>query len=516
MSESKLIRGLQLRVLDFPEGLLVAVLYAAACWAARQVSLDQFFLPAGIRVAALLVCRREMWPYLLLGEYVYFAHLRVPMIERYGLTWALLATCYQFPLVALLVHAHRRAIRNGNYGYILSLSVVAAVSVGFLNATAAYALWPEPPQEDFSVLAVRYAIGMFLAIVSVCPLALLWMKPAAVRPLESWLRAPTIIMAIALASLTGLALHAPTRYAGDVPIQLLMAIPVIGVTFLHGWRGVAVGIPVLNFAVHLSTETTGYPGSFDTSTFKNQMSLAVVAATLILFGSAVRRDQNAPSGLIPAVTGDYRMFQFSQHSLEMTLRRHVLGIRRIYEDIDRSVCDLADWLEERRYFEMAKSMRHFTAICSREMRDKSSLIYPTSLEHVGLYLALQVGGTGQEWRDSHRVAEHQLSGDPCRLSIPVQLAAYRAIVEVMSLMLEKENGPIRLRAKCGSVGGQRGIVIAIGLLDEAACLSQEFRRAALERIAAFIAMYGGRLECTGSRVRMCLIETDASMPLPGH
>ena len=75
MSDGKLIRGLQSRLQEFPEGLLVALLYAAACWTARQVSLDQFFLPAGIRVAALLVCRREMWPYLLLGEYAYFAHL---------------------------------------------------------------------------------------------------------------------------------------------------------------------------------------------------------------------------------------------------------------------------------------------------------------------------------------------------------------------------------------------------------------------------------------------------------
>ncbi len=36
MSDSKLVRGFQARLLELPEGLLVAVLYAAACWAARQ------------------------------------------------------------------------------------------------------------------------------------------------------------------------------------------------------------------------------------------------------------------------------------------------------------------------------------------------------------------------------------------------------------------------------------------------------------------------------------------------
>lgn len=68
MSDSKLVRGFQARLLELPEGLLVAALYAAACWASRQVSVDQFFLPAGIRIAALLVCRPRMWPYLLLGD----------------------------------------------------------------------------------------------------------------------------------------------------------------------------------------------------------------------------------------------------------------------------------------------------------------------------------------------------------------------------------------------------------------------------------------------------------------
>lgn len=192
--------------------------------------------------------------------------------------------------------------------------------------------------------------------------------------------------------------------------------------------------------------------------------------------------------------------------MEMTLRRHVLSLRNVYEDIDRAVCDLADWLEERRYFEMAKATRQFAAITSREMRDKSSLIYPTSLEHVGLYLALQVGGIGQEWRSSGRVAAHQLSGDPCQLSLPLQLTAYRSIAEAVSLMLEKERGPVRLRARCGFKGGSRGIVIVIGLMDVSAFLPPPFRQEAFERLAASAATYGGRVEFKRNRLRICLSE----------
>lgn len=348
MSDSKLVRGFQARLLELPEGLLVAALYAAACWASRQVSVDQFLLPGGIRVAALLVCRPSMWPYLLLGDYAYFGYVRSPMVDRYGLTWALLASCYPFPLVATLVHLYRREVCRGDYTNFLPMSLVCAVAVSFLNVTAMYFLWPEPLQEDYLVLGVRYTIGAFLAIVTVAPLEMLWMSPAPIRALRSWLHTPTITMVLALASMTWLALHVPARDLGGLPIQLLMALPVIGLAFLHGWRGVAIGVPALNFAVHLSTETTGLPGSFDPLTFKNQIGLSLVAATLILFGSVIRRDEGASAKLLLAATMDHRAFRFSQHALEMTLRRHVLGIRKIYEDIDRSVSDLADWLEERK------------------------------------------------------------------------------------------------------------------------------------------------------------------------
>jgi len=79
--------GIRLDVRIRPAGLALAALYALACWATRQISLDQFYLPAGIRVAALLLCPPRLWGYLILGEYAYFAQMRYPMIDRYGLPW---------------------------------------------------------------------------------------------------------------------------------------------------------------------------------------------------------------------------------------------------------------------------------------------------------------------------------------------------------------------------------------------------------------------------------------------
>ncbi|MGE8250470.1 MAG: hypothetical protein ACN6PO_14785, partial [Stenotrophomonas bentonitica] len=86
--------GLHLNLRIQPAGLILAVVYAVACWGARKISLDQFYLPAGVRVAALLICPPRLWPYLLLGEYAYFAQMRVPMIGKYGWLWVVLGSAF--------------------------------------------------------------------------------------------------------------------------------------------------------------------------------------------------------------------------------------------------------------------------------------------------------------------------------------------------------------------------------------------------------------------------------------
>ncbi len=86
-----------------PVGIALAAVYALSCLASRQFSLDQFFLPAGIRAAALLIVPTRLWPYLLLGEYAYFATLRIPMIDSYGLVWVILASTLLMPLAMLVV-----------------------------------------------------------------------------------------------------------------------------------------------------------------------------------------------------------------------------------------------------------------------------------------------------------------------------------------------------------------------------------------------------------------------------
>ncbi|WP_312236344.1 hypothetical protein [Stenotrophomonas sp.] len=93
-------------------GPMLASAYALAYWAARSISVDQLYLPAGLRVAALLLLRPRWWPWLMLGEYAFFGISRYPMIDRYGIAWVIIASMVLMPTVAVIVRAHRVWMRS--------------------------------------------------------------------------------------------------------------------------------------------------------------------------------------------------------------------------------------------------------------------------------------------------------------------------------------------------------------------------------------------------------------------
>ncbi|KAF1016416.1 MAG: hypothetical protein GAK31_01914 [Stenotrophomonas maltophilia] len=206
--------GLQVRVRIRPEGLVLAPVYAVACWGTRKLSLDQFYLPAGVRVAALLLCPPRLWPYLLLGEYAYFAHMRIPLLGKYGLTWVILSSVFLLPAVMLIVRLHRQLLARTTIVGVIAIAVCTAAVVSLLNIGISSLLWPPLREESFVTYVLRYALGDFIGILVIAPLALLWIR----RDEERWTRKAISKTAIALALmlLIGL-LVTPVLPAAAVP-----------------------------------------------------------------------------------------------------------------------------------------------------------------------------------------------------------------------------------------------------------------------------------------------------------
>ncbi len=512
MSRDGLITKIQSGILTLPAGLLAATLYAIACWSTRQISLDQFFLPSGIRVAALLITPVRMWPYLLLGEYAYFAEMRLPLVGTYGLEWVLVSSAYQFPLVALIVYLHRRALPGRHQTWVLTIAVTAALFVGIGNLVLMRTLWPSPLPDAPATLAGRFVVGHYLAILSVVPLTFLVTGRIDASRWSVWLRAPSatcLMLMLMIGYCT--ALLAPGNADERTGLQLLMAAPVILLTCIHGWRGAAVGVPLMNLIVHFTTPVTGLPGSFDAATFASQQGQALVATSLLALGSITSHYRHRLNMAEQEQRQVLRLAKSSYLAGEKDLRTRSMRMSRIGEQIDFALSRTIEWLSEQGHRQFASGVLKAVSISSRDFREQMTMVYPTPLEHVGLYLALQGCGISEAWDKTGRVSIRNFSGNPCKLSTDLQLTAYRMIAEAVSVLLEHESGQLEIRARCGRRERLQGIVMTVKVLNLPEQLSRRTTDIAKQNLTSRIVAYGGSLQCRRSSLRIVLVEaTEAS------
>lgn len=500
-----------------PAGLVLAAVYAIACISARQISLDQFFLPAGIRVATLLIVPPRLWMYVLLGELGYFAHLRIPTIDHYGLEWVILASTLLMPAAMLVVHLHlRKAISEAATGlWLLSLSVSAALAVTSINLSLSRLLWPNPPPDTLLNAAERVVFGHFAAIITLAPLALLWARRRSGTPWQKRLLVPSMV-AIVLMLLLGLCMQliAKDAHTTRTHVVLLAALPAIALTFMHGWRGAAIAIPLVNLPLHLATPSTGLPASFDLGTFATQQNMAVMSVALLALGSSIsyHHQRARCRGLAEETT--LRLARSSHQTNERELRERAAHLKHLGEGMDSSLGEMVSWLRLQGHHAVANSLQHASSVHSRLFREQASLVYPTGLEQVGLYVALQGGGAYEIWSNTHRVTQPRLTGNPCMLNVDLQLAIYRTMIEAVSLLLEREAGQICVRARCGTAGNRRGIVAVVALLDHGCALSTDTTHQAIERLGGRILAYGGSVNCRSNRLRLVLHEPSTQRQSP--
>ncbi|HDS1578760.1 TPA: MASE1 domain-containing protein [Stenotrophomonas maltophilia] len=500
--------GFELSFRIRPAGLALAALYAVVCWATWHLSVDQFFLPAGIRVAALLLTPKRMWAYLILGEYAYFAQMRYPMIEDYGMAWVILGSACLIPAVALIVHLHDKLMAFTTESWLLSLAASAALVATALKLGLIHMLWPVPPSMPFYTNAMLYVLSDYIAILTIAPLALLWLRRRSHYDWTTWRRRPTLAALVSLGVLGALLIQLGTQdHSARATLQLLLVLPVIALTCMHGWRGAAVGVPLMNIILSQTMPTTGLPGSFDETTFFTQQIIAITSTALIALGPRITHHyhQHAPA---PMAASRARAFSRSAHlANEQDLRERALGLRQIADDIEEALGETVQQLKADGHDVPATDLLRAFSRRSRRFRELTSMVYPTELEHAGLYVALHASGLSETWNASHRMARPLLGGDPCQLSMGLQLAAYRTFAEAVSLLLKEETGQIQISARCGRYKGTRGIVLNVALLDRHRTLAPRTMERAIDRLSARAHAYSGSVQCRGHRITMVLLDS---------
>ncbi|WP_434031946.1 MASE1 domain-containing protein [[Pseudomonas] boreopolis] len=490
-------------------GILLAVAYAVVFWAARQVSVDQWVLSAGIRVGALLLLPPRCWIYLIAGEYAAFAYARYPLIDRFGLTWALVSSAVLMPAVACIVHWHKRLTASANDYWVISVAALSAICVTALNLGSAYLFMPFLHEAVSWNGAFKYVLGDYLGILTVAPLVVMWKRPRHSGRLfgSRWIDIVASLAIVAL--LTGYVMLPRHLDMGEMSSSHVL-LPAIALLCLAGWRVMAVGVAGASLAIGLTMHSTGLPGSHDQDAYISQQLLLVSGTTLLLVSAIIsfyRQQLRQRDRVGKQAIGATRTYLLAG---EQGVRQSVGQMKVAGDRLDDSFRNAVQWLYKNGFNTVATDVLVDVVTQTHRFREQLNRLYPSDIEQYGLYLVLQTGVIADDWRMTYRLAKPHLAGNPCQLSLDLQLAAYRSICEAVALLLEQEPGTIKLSARCGNRRGYRGIIINVALIDASHVLSTATKARASEMLMAPALAFSGAVRCDRNRIRMLLGELAVS------
>ncbi|MGS0539327.1 MASE1 domain-containing protein [Xanthomonas oryzae pv. oryzicola] len=473
-------------------GLLTATAYSIGFHLAWQCSLDQWYLPAGLRIAALLFSPSRLLPWILLGDVAALLALRVPAIAgmdvspawAYGSPWILTPA---IALVPIAIRARYEALHRAEALLVPMLLVAAAW--GALCTVGTNLLLDGPPSATSYVKFARFAVGDYLGMLMVVLPVLLWLRrhdddaPGRMAP-----HCTLAILATALLFVLATLQHDD---AARLCAMTLLIVPALLLTWLHGWRGAAIGVVLANAALALCLRNTGVLGAYDGVGFGVQVLLALTATSLFVLGARI-------SGALAEVRTRLRGEQHAMDTAKLSyilaereLRRHVIDYVDINVCMNKLRRDVETYLKSRGQHEAAMRMIRAGAIQSQMLHEYISALYPLHIETHGLYHVLRSPGFATTCNADIRPM--MLRGNPMELSVGLQLAAYRCAIQSIAGL------PSALRytinARVGRWRGFQSIAVSVQAHAPQSGPTSRSSLESVEELANRVRSYGGTCRC---------------------
>lgn len=451
-------------------GIVIAIGYAFCYVALRPLATDQWYLPAGLRVAALLLIPVRYWPYLIAGDITALIYSRYSFADEFGLLWLLVASAVLMPGVAGVVYLHRKMlVQDRLYGF-LSVAVFAAITASLFNITTNYLFVDQSYEPVTWERAARYAVGHYLGIWTLAPIALMLKFPITDRSSVHALKWQACLALAAIGILCALVLQFPNlSVEKQHSLRLLTILPAAALTFLHGWRGAAIGIAGANLAIALTMQRENVPGTTDPVTYLSQQFLAVLAPVLFGLGVVISRhlqkanlNRLAEERAKKAEEHAKAMARSSYVASERELQRRAESIVKLGEQVKKTFDNAAEELLEQGQHKVALKFRNAGVLRAREIQDELTLLYPIEIQSVGLYEALSSGLIAKVWAQEGHV-DRSLRGKADGFSFDLQLAAYRIICDIVSLLQRTGHPHLSLQVRSGKRRGHCGILIRVAI-----------------------------------------------------
>lgn len=509
--------------------LVLSAAYSAAFLALWRLSLDQWYLPAGLRAACLMLLPIRYWPIVFIGEASALLYMRVPKAEQYSVQWAYLSPFLYISAYSIVPYYLKKKIVAipdliRTFPQVaLALAIWGCICAMVLN----YVLMG--PRQTVTVLNfLSFTVGNFHGIIVVLLPKLLWAHRA---QWKAKVAGGTNSIVVAILLIVILYMAATLGPAQDSAIQLMplifMLLPVFYLTVVHGWHGAALGMLLVNAAIALALPRTNIVGEFDGIILTAQVALAATTGGLLVVGSyistlfdktaaalfsemqaiqALREQEDA------APVKSRGLLQTLFRSTELRLRESALAIGASCIDMNSYRHNAVDILKDDGQYERAMEALAVGVQATKSLDMQRDSLYPLEIDTHGLYAALMGPAFHDVWRKKARVHQHFM-GEQNYLSETLRIAVFRAISRAMESMQDYAPNEYDIRARVWRRSGRSGAtVLVIGSATrEPETLSQDAQDA-LEELRARVFAYDGafkqRHPC---RIRFMMTEPTLSV-----
>lgn len=279
----------------------VAGAYAACYELTRYFSFSHWTLTAGLRLACLLMVPKRYWAALAVGEALPIAEMAILHASLFGTLWAVLASIPPIlicmPAVAWLRSrtALLRSKGQINMGMIMFATLVCAMLTAVDNslvlATVVMGDGSAAPPPSLPIF-LAWALGAYLGALTLTPTIVALRERLAAQPhgvidWRSVWHSPLLRDALLIVVPSLALLMAAASQTTDEALQcarIAMSIPVVVMTWRHGWHGAAIGGMLASIAMASTSFQLQNPAMIQA-----QVVLAFVISTSLLFGIRVAR-----------------------------------------------------------------------------------------------------------------------------------------------------------------------------------------------------------------------------------
>ncbi|MEA9580998.1 MASE1 domain-containing protein [Xanthomonas nasturtii] len=438
-------------------GTLIGVCYGLTFVMLWFCSIDQWYLPVGLRVITLLFRPYREWPFLLAGDAAAMLWLRVPLALRqdYSLIWAYLSPFLHAPMIAYVIWLARHHSRGQVYQ--VRWLIPFAIAVAFCNSLWSIvinALLDGPATVNFLEFLLRYWVGSYLGILMFLLPVMLW-SPKQSQPIRAELPRDLGASVVAI-----VALFYMLNYTHDALPRNILMIALIGPAVLltrrHGITGTALGTLLAMVALAISIPKVYQIGFYDPNLFLIQLFHVLVSAALFIFGARLTIPFERFDTIRRIRADSQQAVKDSYLGAERTLRNQVLEYSDVNAQINRMRKDIVADLRSRGHHAAAMEITRVAVIESRLLQEYVANLYPLEIETHGLFQSLRSPALA---RFKSTGFEYLLRGDCRQLSLGLQLAAYRCTLSAIELLPHANKHFIQARAWRGR-GGQ-GVLIRV-------------------------------------------------------